>query len=621
MAILKRLLILILCLILFANMSNAQEIIEATKNNDSQKIRLIVKKDSASVKSIDLFNSTALHYASEKGNIEIVKYLIDNGADVKAMDVHGDIPMIYAAKAGHLELVKFFIEEGGGTNQCDYHGRSILHAACRTGNLELVSYLVENGADFNSRDQWGSSAVNAAIWGRNLNVIKYLIEKDADPNSALVLAAQTGQTEILKYFIEEDVDINSHDDLGRTALFWTVFTGNQGLVDLLLSYGKNIKLADDQGITMIHVAAKQGNSAMVKYLYDKGLEINAIDYSGRTALHWAMQSGNIDVLKTLLELGADINMKDNIGRTAIQCAAISGNQNMLEFLIKNGASTILKDKNNNSITDYANKYNHLKLSEYLTSAGVKSNKQNDKNNPLTKKLNFGEAITWYTGSSGWAIKTAERLLIFDYVGFGGDLLSPSINNGFINPEELKKMDVYVFVTHAHGDHFNPEIFKWQEKVGSIKYIMGWNFESDDPSIISIANPYDDLEIDDMKISTLYCFHDNVPESAFLIQVDGLSIYDTGDYTGRMDTYKNDIDYLAEKLEDNLDIGLFFLVGMSQDYAIKKLNPNAAFTFHAPPILLEGAGAIFKKNNTGLNLFNPEYRGDRYFYSNKKMIKF
>lgn len=35
--------------------------------------------------------------------------------------------------------------------------------------------------------------------------------------------------------------------------------------------------------------------------------------------------------------------------------------------------------------------------------------------PLTEPLAAGEAVVWYLGSCGWAVRTADHLLVFDYL--------------------------------------------------------------------------------------------------------------------------------------------------------------------------------------------------------------
>ena len=54
----------------------------------------------------------------------------------------------------------------------------------------------------------------------------------------------------------------------------------------------------------------------------------------------------------------------------------------------------------------------------------------------------------YLGHSGFFVETDRALMLFDY--FRGDI-------SFISRRQDDK-PLYVFVSHAHRDHFNPAIF-------------------------------------------------------------------------------------------------------------------------------------------------------------------
>lgn len=75
----------------------------------------------------------------------------------------------------------------------------------------------------------------------------------------------------------------------------------------------------------------------------------------------------------------------------------------------------------------------------------------------------------YLYHSGFAVKTASHLFIFDYYldtprGCGPD-------QGVVSPAMLQDRDVVVFVSHSHGDHYNPAIFQWRRVKPQIRYIL------------------------------------------------------------------------------------------------------------------------------------------------------
>ncbi len=55
-------------------------------------------------------------------------------------------------------------------------------------------------------------------------------------------------------------------------------------------------------------------------------------------------------------------------------------------------------------------------------------------------------------------------------------------NGFINPEEIDTLNVIVFVSHSHSDHYDPIISTWQKSIPAIKYVWGWSKDADSTHI-------------------------------------------------------------------------------------------------------------------------------------------
>lgn len=115
------------------------------------------------------FHYSPLDKASEFGHLEIVKYLVDNGANVTACD---NWAVRYACKKGHIDVVKYLISKGA--DPLDYDNHSI-RMACEHGHLELVKYLVSQGTDTADKRLWW-----LAWESGHLDVIKYLADLGLD---------------------------------------------------------------------------------------------------------------------------------------------------------------------------------------------------------------------------------------------------------------------------------------------------------------------------------------------------------------------------------------------------------------------------------------------------------
>ena len=92
-------------------------------------------------------DSDALFHAAGEGAVNVVRWLIDQGAQVN-YSIEGNIrclPLSIAASEGHLEVVKVLLEKGADVNAV-WKGRNALKAAIEDGRTEIAAYLRSKGA-------------------------------------------------------------------------------------------------------------------------------------------------------------------------------------------------------------------------------------------------------------------------------------------------------------------------------------------------------------------------------------------------------------------------------------------------------------------------------------------
>jgi ankyrin repeat protein len=79
-------------------------LILAVQNNDLNDVKLLVSHG-AEIDWRDAFKTTALMYAANTGNKDIVIYLIKSGADVKARDEQGNSVLSAAEEGKNIEVI------------------------------------------------------------------------------------------------------------------------------------------------------------------------------------------------------------------------------------------------------------------------------------------------------------------------------------------------------------------------------------------------------------------------------------------------------------------------------------------------------------------------------------
>ncbi len=131
-----------------------------------------------------------------------------------------------------------------------------------------------------------------------------------------------------------------------------------------------------------------------------------------------------------------------------------------------------------------------------------------------------QATITYLDNSGFCLAIGDHLLIFDY--FNGD--GPGgLNGGVITARELAEYArVSVFVSHSHGDHFNPAIYGWQDHA-RIAYFISHELPPNYPGIR--LSPDETVSHEGINVRA---FDSTDLGVSFLIETDGLVIFHAGD---------------------------------------------------------------------------------------------
>lgn len=237
----------------------------------------------------------------------------------------------------------------------------------------------------------------------------------------------------------------------------------------------------------------------------------------------------------------------------------------------------------------------------------------------------GAAEIWYLGHCGYAVRTANHLLIFDYIELEEHPTKRSLADGFIDPAEFRDLDVHVFVTHSHIDHYDRVIHTWERTVSHITYHFGWPGESIGNSLYYPA-PRTQRTVGELVIHTVNSRHAGVDEVAYLVQVDGLTLFHEGDYQGVMSEdgpshAREDMQYLRG-FAPRADI--VFLGAWTGDCIfemIRGLEPKVIFPMHYRKREFkyrEFARDIAARGVTTPILL-PGKRGDRFSYRDGRIM--
>jgi ankyrin repeat protein len=116
----------------------------------------------------DGHGETALHYAAQLGDQQMVQALLYYKAVVDPRDEFGNTPVHWAAQRGNTAVLQMLIDAKAAVDPQNKQGVTPLMMAAKAGNAPAVRLLLKNGADphhvdFTGRDPAGWAEGKPAI--------------------------------------------------------------------------------------------------------------------------------------------------------------------------------------------------------------------------------------------------------------------------------------------------------------------------------------------------------------------------------------------------------------------------------------------------------------------------
>ena len=166
--------------------------------------------------------------------------------------------------------------------------------AVKYGSTEAIELLLDRGADLNIHNKYDLTAFGQAIRGGNMETVKLLLEHQPnliikydegwdEEQTALMIAAVKGHTEIVRLLLDRGADPNIQDDQGQTALINAIFSISIETVKLLLDRGADPNIQDDQGQTALMFTARNGHTEIMELLILAGADPGIKNDQDKTA--------------------------------------------------------------------------------------------------------------------------------------------------------------------------------------------------------------------------------------------------------------------------------------------------------------------------------------------------
>ncbi|HAS42613.1 MAG TPA: hypothetical protein DCS93_19185 [Microscillaceae bacterium] len=131
-------------------------LIAAAEQGHLQTVEWLLQNTALNINAINKMGHSVLYEATQNGKIEMVNYLLDQGADQhQRLGNYEFSPIHIACFASSIPLVKRFLEAGISINCTAKDGRTPLYIAIDHQNQEMVNFLMKQGANIDQAGGYG----------------------------------------------------------------------------------------------------------------------------------------------------------------------------------------------------------------------------------------------------------------------------------------------------------------------------------------------------------------------------------------------------------------------------------------------------------------------------------
>ncbi len=357
---------------------------------------------------------TPLMYAvtSDLAGIDMVQFLVKNGADINATESEFQQPVLgLAVKSGNLAKIRFLLDSGANINYQTSHGYDVLIDAMYGRDitqdrdlLSILNLLLERGAKVDGKDIsiYQETALKAASRVGRFDAVQLLLNAGCDRQqlkwTSLMSAIVFGSLKDVKNLLNKEADLKARDHWQRTPWLLSIQLGDLEKVKSIFLSGV---VGDDRGIvgkTPLMYAVENNHAEVLQWLIQEGFDVETTDDFNTTPLILAAEVGATECVGILLEAGAKINKVNNCSEKAI---TVASNISIVRMLVKAGEDLgEINQEMRRLLTGVSDRELEISSKQYL--AGKQ--RRFGTTNPEVMDINFWSAMI-RCGISAWSARS------------------------------------------------------------------------------------------------------------------------------------------------------------------------------------------------------------------------
>ncbi|KAJ8683925.1 hypothetical protein QAD02_019717 [Eretmocerus hayati] len=368
---------------------------------------------------------TALTLAITYNNERIVELLLNGGADTNFHHTDGLTPLQYAFKMPrrNYNILHLLLSHDSKTvNHTDHDGLSHFHIACALGKLDAIRDYLKSGASINdkvsseNKNFAGFSPLHFAVAFAKKNVVRLLLQHGAKVND------KGGQNVTPLHLSCAQNYIRLHEIIKEQNLQGAPYSSYSDdcesqvqIVDLLLKFYGDPDSQDVDGATPLYYSLEPASIRELFSVYSRDLTLQMLSKT--------LYSAQRKIMELLLAKGADVNIKVH-GFSLLHKASLTINDySLIKCILKSNSNVNAQDDYGRTPLHLASLCkNHPAVSELLQH-GADINIVNKNNQTVLCSMNLNDSYNFESYSL--IKKHLKRLMVL------GIEVSDSLKSSFI----------------------------------------------------------------------------------------------------------------------------------------------------------------------------------------------